>query len=153
RPGVLCRTVKDAATVLTALAGYDVRDPATAASAGQMPTQPYQSFADNANLAGVRIGVVREFMQSFTKADEDSIRIANEAIADLAKAGATIVDPGANGALFNEAIAEMLPGLDAPLLAAIYKELFAGSSIVGRSIEVTGDPSKLPPELTLRALV
>src|SRR5205814_9465039 len=47
RPGVLCRSVKDAATVLGAVAGYDARDPATAASAGQMPGLPYQSFADN----------------------------------------------------------------------------------------------------------
>jgi len=39
-------------------------------------------------------------MKSFSKADQDSIRIANQAIADLAKAGATIVDPGPDGALF-----------------------------------------------------
>jgi amidase len=153
RPGVLCRTVKDAATVLGVLAGYDPRDPATAASAGRMPSAAYQSFADNASLKGVRIGVVREFMQPFSKADEDSIRLANEAIADLAKAGATIVDPGPGGALFKEAIAQMLPGLDTPLVAAIYKELFAGASIVGTSVEITGDPAKLPPELTLRMLV
>jgi Asp-tRNA(Asn)/Glu-tRNA(Gln) amidotransferase A subunit family amidase len=152
RPGVLCRTVKDAATVLGVLAGYDPRDPATAASVGRMPSAAYPSFADNASLKGVRIGVVREFMQPFNKADEDSIRIANAAVADLAKAGATIVDPGAGGALFKEAIAEMLPGLDAPLLAAIYKELFAGASIVGTSVDITGDPSKLPAELTLRML-
>ena len=62
---------------------------------------------DNGSLKGVRIGVLREFMQPFTKADEDSIRIANAAIADLAKAGATIVDPGPNGALFKQAIAEL----------------------------------------------
>src|SRR5207237_4195027 len=111
RPGVLCRTVKDAATVVGAVAGYDPRDPATAASAGQMPGRPYQSFADNGSLKGVRIGVVREFMQPFTKADEDSIRIANTAIADLVKAGATIVDPGSGGALFKDAIAELLPAL------------------------------------------
>src|SRR5439155_24507102 len=81
RPGVLCRTVRDAATVLSALAGYDPRDAATAASVGQMSPRPYERFADNANLRGVRIGVVREFMQPFTKADEDSIRIANQALA------------------------------------------------------------------------
>lgn len=153
RPGVLCRTVKDAAIVLDALAGYDPRDSATAASAGQMPSRPYRSFADNANLTGMRIGVVREFMRPFTPADEDSIRIANEAIADLAKAGATIVDPGPDGALFKDAIAQILPGLDAPFVAAIYKELFAGTSVVDKSIEITGDASKFPSELTLRRLV
>jgi amidase len=154
RPGILCRSVKDAATVLTTLAGYDARDAATAASVGQVSTRPYQSFADNASLKGLRIGVVREFMQSFTKADEDSIRIANAAIADLAKAGATIVDPGPDGALFKQAIADLLPALDAPMLAALYKELFApGTLAVNKSVDITGQPAELPPELSLRALV
>src|SRR5437588_1770790 len=153
RAGILCRSVKDAATVLTALAGYDPRDAATAASVGQLPSRPYQSFADNGSLRGVRIGVLREFMQPFTKADDDSIRIANAAIADLAKAGATIVDPGPNGALFKQAIAELLPALDAPMLAALYRELFpAGTLVVDKSVDVTGEPSQLPPELSLRAL-
>ena len=154
RPGILCRSVKDAATVLTALAGYDPRDAATSASVGQQPSRPYQSFADKGSLRGVRIGVVREFMQPFTKADEDSIRIANAAIADLAKAGATIVDPGPDGALFKEAIADLLPALDAPMLAALYKELFpAGTLVVNKSVEITGQASQLPPDLSLRSLV
>jgi hypothetical protein len=98
--------------------------------------------------------VVREFMQPFTKADEDSIRLANAAIADLAKTGATIVDPGPNGALFKEAIAELLPALDGPMLAALYKELFpAGTLMVSKSVEITGEASQLPPELSLRSLV
>src|SRR5256886_7569628 len=154
RAGILCRSVKDAATVLTALAGYDPRDAATAASVGQLPSRPYQSFADNGSLRGVRIGLVREFMQPFTKADEDSIRIANAAIADLAKAGATIIDPGPDGALFKQAIADLLPALDAPMLAALYKELFPdGTLVVDKSVDITGEASQLPPELSLRALV
>ncbi len=100
RPGLLCRTVKDAATVLTALAGYDPRDAVTAASAGQMPGRPYQSFA------------------------------------------------------VKDAIAELLPGLDAPMLAAVYKEFFpSGTLIVNKSVEITGNPSQMPPELSLRTLV
>jgi Asp-tRNA(Asn)/Glu-tRNA(Gln) amidotransferase A subunit family amidase len=153
RPGVLCRSVKDAATVLDAIAGYDPRDPATAASAGQSPGRPYASFADNASLKGVRIGVVREFMQPFTKADEDSIRIANEALSELAKAGATIVDPGPEGALFKDAIAESLPALDGPMLAAVYKELFPkGTPAVIKDVEITGQPAQMPSELSLRIL-
>jgi len=154
RPGILCRTVKDGATVLTAVAGYDPRDAATAASVGQSSDRSYQAFADDASLKGVRIGVVREFMQPFTKADEESIRIAEEAIADLAKAGATIVDPGPGGALFRDAIASLLPAYDAPMLAAAYKELFpAGTASVSKAVEITGDPSGMPPELSLRILV
>jgi amidase len=71
RPGLLCRTVKDTATVLAAVAGYDPRDPATAASDGQLPSRPYPDNADAASLRGVRLGVVREFMKVHTKADEE----------------------------------------------------------------------------------
>jgi len=154
RAGVLCRSVKDAATVLNALAGYDPRDAVTAASVGQTPNRPYESFVDNASLKGVRIGVVREFMRPFSQADEDSIRVANEAIAELAKAGATIVDPGPDGALFKDAIAEILPGLNAPFLAALYKEAFpSGTPIVNTGVDITTDPSRFPADLSLRALV
>jgi hypothetical protein len=121
--------------VLGAIAGYDPRDSATADSNGRMPQTSYDSFATNADLRGVRIGVVREFMQVFTKADQDSVRIAEEALRDLSKAGATLVDPGPKGALFRDAIAEIVPSMDAPTLAAVYKELFpAGTPIVARSV-------------------
>ena len=153
RAGILCRTVKDAATVLTTLAGYDRRDAATAASIGQIPDRGYQAFADHASLKGVRIGVVREFMQPFTKADEDSIRVADQAIADLTKAGATIIDPGPGGALFKDAIAALLPGYDAPMMAAVYKEFFpAETPIISKTVDITGDPARMPPELSLRIL-
>jgi amidase len=153
RPGILCRSVKDSATVLSVLAGYDLRDPATAESVGRVSERPYESFADNTSLSSVRIGVVREFMQPHTKADEDSIRIAEAALRDLAKAGAVLLDPGRKGALFKDAIAEIIPALDAPTLAAIYKELFPASvPTVRRAVDISGKPADLPPELTLRLL-
>jgi len=153
RPGVLCRSVKDAATVLSALAGYDPRDSATAESVGRVSPEPYETYTNNLSLQGVRIGVVREFMQPFTKADEDSIRIANLALDELKKAGATLIDPGAKGALFKDAIAEIVPQLDTPTLAAVYKELYPSqTSAVARSIELSGKPAQLPPELSLRLL-
>ncbi|MBM4297625.1 MAG: amidase [Deltaproteobacteria bacterium] len=153
RPGVMCRSVKDAATVLSALAGYDPKDTATAASVGQMPNRGYEQFAERPSLKGVRIGVIREFMQPFTKADEDSVRIANQAVSDLAKAGATIIDPGPNDDLFKDAIAEVIPSLNAPLLASVYKELFpAGTTVVGKSLDVTANASQLPAEVSLRMI-
>jgi len=152
RAGVLCRSVKDAATVLSVLAGYDPRDPATAESV-EHSSWPYDAFADNATLNGVRIGVVREFMQPHTKADEEAIRIANDALRDLAKAGATIVDPGPEGALFTNAIAEIVPALDTVTLAAVYKELFAtGTPFVDRTVQLSGNAAQLPAELTIRLL-
>jgi Asp-tRNA(Asn)/Glu-tRNA(Gln) amidotransferase A subunit family amidase len=153
RAGLLCRSVKDAATVLAAVAGYDPRDPATAASVGQVPSRPYQDNADGASLQGVRIGVIREFMRVHTPADEDSVAVAEAALRDLAKAGATLVDPGPEGALFADAIADILPSLDAPMLAAVFKEAFPpGTDLVERSIAIAGKAAKLPPELTLRII-
>lgn len=153
RAGLLCRSVKDAAIVLTTLAGYDPRDPATADSVGRQASAPYESFAENGDLKGMRIGVVREFMQVFTKADEDSVRIANEALADLQKAGAVLIDPGPEGALFRDAIAELVPTLDTPTMVAVWKELFPpGTPVVARAVEMAGNPSELGAELSLRLL-
>ncbi len=153
RPGILCRTVKDAATVLAAVAGYDPRDPATAASEGQLPSRPYPDNADNADLRGVRVGVVREFMKPHTKADEDSVAIAESALRDLAKAGAALVDPGPGGALFGDALAEILPALDAPMLAAVFAETFPpGTDLVEKSVAIAGKAGKLPTELSLRII-
>src|SRR5262249_33697060 len=45
RVGPLCRTVKDAARVLDAIAGYDPKDELTAFSVGRLPSEPYRSFA------------------------------------------------------------------------------------------------------------
>jgi Asp-tRNA(Asn)/Glu-tRNA(Gln) amidotransferase A subunit family amidase len=154
RAGLLCRTVKDSATVLAAVAGYDPRDPATAASDGQVPSRPYQDNADGASLQGVRLGVLREFMKVHTKADEGSVAVAEAALRDLAKAGATLVDPGPGGALFQDALAEILPSLDAGTLAAVFAEAFPpGTNLVEKSAAIAGKAAKLPAELTLRVIV
>jgi len=151
RPGLLCRTVTDAAAVLAAVAGYDPRDPATAASVGQVPGRPYQDNADTASLRGVRLGVVREFMKVHTKADEASVAIAETALRDLRKAGATLVDPGPGGALFQDALAAIVPALDAPVLAAVLADAFPpGSNLVEKAAAIAG--KALPADLTLRVI-
>ena len=68
-------------------------------------------------------------MQPFTKADEDSVRITNEALADLARLGAVLVDPGPQGQLFKDAIAELVPPLDSTPLVSTFQELFAASDL------------------------
>ena len=111
RDGMLCRTVKDAARLLEVIAGYDPKDELTAFSIGRIPTEPYQSFASERTLNGMRIGVIREHMDknAFNEADAETIDITERAIDDLRQLGAMIVDPGPGGALFQSCIGKYVP--------------------------------------------
>jgi amidase len=85
--GPMARTVTDAAILLTALAGSDSHDPATA-DADKHATD-YTRFLDANGLRGKRIGVVRAMAGSEPNAD----RVLDEAIAAMKAQGAIIVDP------------------------------------------------------------
>ncbi len=75
RVGPICRTVKDAARVLDAIAGYDPKDELTVFNIGRLPASPYASFTNERRLDGTRIRVIREYMdrQAFNEADTESI--------------------------------------------------------------------------------
>jgi amidase len=88
--GPHARTVADAAAVLSALVGVDPRDPQTAASAGKFSTD-YTRFLDPNGLRGARIGVLRA--GGFTGYDTRVDALFEQALKDLEKAGATLVDP------------------------------------------------------------
>src|SRR5277367_6294753 len=88
--GPLARSVTDAAKMLSALVGYDPDDPATAWSVGNFEAD-YTTFLKADGLQGKRIGVLRSFFGTAPINDEVN-RIANQAIADLKKSGATIVE-------------------------------------------------------------
>ena len=111
RVGPICRTVTDTARILDAIAGFDPADELTAFSASRKPSQPYSSFANKGRLDGYRIGVIREYMDKdlFTATDSETIDIVDRAIADLRKLGATIVDPGPHGALFQSCVDRVVP--------------------------------------------
>jgi len=117
RTGPICRTVADAARVLDVIAGYDPRDEGTVFSIDRMPDEPYRSFvvdSKNVNtesLKDIRIGVVREFMDKnlFNEAAHQSIDIVNNAIDDLRGLGATIIDPGEGGTLFQQCVDKYVP--------------------------------------------
>ncbi len=76
RAGIHCRTVEDVAKVLDAVKGFEPEDMFTAIPHRLMPEEPYASFVvrdappSAKPLAGVRVGVVREFMVKHTKNDE-----------------------------------------------------------------------------------
>ena len=70
--GPMARTVRDAAILLSALAGADPRDSATAASDGKIAAD-YTRFLDPNGLRGARIGVARKyfgFSDSVDRSDE-----------------------------------------------------------------------------------
>jgi len=161
RVGPICRTVEDTARVLQVIAGYDPSDPLTAFAAGRLPEQPYPSFAHPKSLQGMRIGVIREYMDKklFTKSDEESIDIVNRAVEDLKKLGATIVDPGEGGELFTKYIRALEPMLLNSAYTKQHPELFpvdAEGKPVGDHIAtligLVMDPSKAPGAFTLRDL-
>jgi amidase len=87
--GPMTRTVRDAALLLGALAGYDPRDPATAAGR-QHALADYTRFLDKDGLRGARIGVARKRLWGYSPAADAA---AAEALELMKKAGAEIVDP------------------------------------------------------------
>lgn len=118
RAGPHCRTVQDAAVVLEVLAGYDRDDAVTAAAPEARVT--YSRFANQKTLAGRRLGVLRDLMIEATLADRDSVRVANQAIADMRKLGATVIDP----VNIQDVIAELVPYLEPSLLTKSFSTLF-----------------------------
>ncbi len=133
RAGIQCKTVKDAATVLESIRdperGYfDPRDIYTALPKGLVSKAPYSSFV-NANaknpakpLAGLRIGIVREFMVKHAANDSAVSDAVDKEIKKVLrdKLGATIVeshdplypdDPDVPNMkyTFQDAMAEILP--------------------------------------------
>jgi Asp-tRNA(Asn)/Glu-tRNA(Gln) amidotransferase A subunit family amidase len=161
RPGPITRTVEDTARILTVIAGYDRKDAMTAFAVGRIPAQPYETFTHEHSLRGLRIGVVREYMDKavFTKADEESIDLANQAIEELRKLGATIIDPGEHGELFTKYIRELSPRLLNSTFAKQHPKAFpvdeagkAKSDQITALIDMSVKPELAPGKFTLRDL-
>jgi len=86
--GPMCRTVRDAAILLSALTGVDPDDAATSASAGK--SQPdYAQYCDPGGLSGARIGVARKYFGFSDAVDA----LMEQTLDVLKKQGATLVDP------------------------------------------------------------
>ena len=94
--GPMTRTVRDAALLLDAIAGYDANDPITAYTVGHVP-ESYAAGLDTESLRGARIGVIRESMDPKTDSGADDYKqvraLIDRALADMRALGATVVDP------------------------------------------------------------
>jgi amidase len=86
--GPMCRTVKDAAYVLGAIAGADPRDAETANAKDRLQAD-YTRFLDPAGLKGARIGVYRKTFGFHSSVD----KLMEDALAELKRQGAVLVDP------------------------------------------------------------
>jgi amidase len=159
RVGPLCRTVKDSARVLEVIAGYDPKDEFTAFSIGRMPSEPYRSFANERTLNGTRIGVIREHMDKkvLNEADLAAIELAERAIDDLRRIGATIIDPGEGGALFQSCIDKYFPLYRNKVFIEQFPNLFPvdasgkpSTDRISQLVDMFFDPSLVPPGSTIR---
>lgn len=86
--GPMARSVTDAATLLTVLAGYDPDDPATEPLKSR-PGLDYRQFLNPDGLKGVRIGVMRQDAGF----DDEVDALFERAIETLRSQGAIVVDP------------------------------------------------------------
>src|SRR5262249_16601421 len=86
--GPMCRTMRDAATLLSALTGVDPEDSASTASAGKFQTD-YTQYCDPNGLKGARIGVARKYF-GFNDAVDT---LMEESLDVIKRQGATLVDP------------------------------------------------------------
>ena len=88
--GPLARTVADAATVLSVVAGYDPADPVTAESKGKSSSD-YTRFLDKDGLKGARLGVFRRYIDAPTT-DPEIKALMEKTIAEMKAQGADVVD-------------------------------------------------------------
>jgi amidase len=93
--GPMTRSVADAAVLLNVLAAPDPRDAATADAQRAIPAD-YRAFLKPDGLRGMRIGVARRKVTGYsTHADQ----LFEQALRDLRRLGAELVDPADFGSL------------------------------------------------------
>jgi len=85
--GPMCRTIRDAALLLSALVGVDPSDPATEAAGGHLSSD-YTQFLDPDGLKGARIGVLRQFFGFHRDVDA----LMEQGLGELRRLGAELVD-------------------------------------------------------------
>jgi amidase len=93
----------------------------------------------------------------FTQADAESIDIVDRAIGDLRRLGATIVDPGAGGSLFQQCLDKYNPYLNSSAYLEKFPEMFpidaAGKPAKDHLpvfLQLAANPKSVPPAFSLR---
>lgn len=91
RVGVHAKTVTDAATLLTAMRGFDANDLFTSESLGHLTVEPYETHLERATLDGARLGVFRDLFRTGSEFEAVNALIDAQ-IALMSRHGAHIVD-------------------------------------------------------------
>jgi amidase len=86
--GPMTRTLRDAAILLSALAGQDPRDSATNERAGKASSD-YTRFLDPNGLRGARIGIARKYFGFNDAVDV----LMNNIVEEMKRQGAIVIDP------------------------------------------------------------
>lgn len=94
--GPMARTVRDLATLLDVMVGYDSEDPVTAYGVGHV-SGSYTNFLDPKGLKGSRLGILRESIGMNSEPNSEDFRnvseIFDKAVGELKAAGAEAIDP------------------------------------------------------------
>ncbi len=90
--GPMARSVEDAARVFDVLAGYDARDPLTAAYVAARAPASYTALLDSDALAGARLGLVSALLGDPGDEGAGVNAVIDEALAAARKAGAVTVE-------------------------------------------------------------
>lgn len=113
RAGPMTRSVYDTAATLSVIAGWDAEDLGTFAAMGHFPADDWSKRLGSGSLQGRRVGVLREMM-STGPSDPEVNQLFDQAIADLKKGGALVLDPVLTGTNLRDATSSAVSGTTHP---------------------------------------
>jgi aspartyl-tRNA(Asn)/glutamyl-tRNA(Gln) amidotransferase subunit A len=135
--GPLARSVEDCAVALQVMAGYDSEDPASA----DVPVPDYRAALEH-GVAGLRIGIPRNFFENAAMLTPDVLTAIERTAAQLRSAGATVEDVtlpdyalfAAAGRVIMMAEAFTIHQADMQSRLPDYAEMTAGRFMLGATI-------------------
>jgi amidase len=118
RAGPMARSVYDVAALLSVIAGWDAEDGDTLDAMPYFPRGDWSKLLGAPDLKGKRIGVMREMLDNHP-IDDEVKAIFEQALADMRKAGAIIVDPVMTGLNLRVASSNATIGTSHPRLGPV----------------------------------
>jgi len=109
----MTRSVYDTAATLSVIAGWDAEDLGTHVAMGHFPQDDWSKRLGSGSLQGRRIGVLREMM-STGPSDPEVKQLFEQAVADLKKGGALVLDPVLTGTNLRDATSSAVSGTTHP---------------------------------------